>query len=233
VTEPREPEEPVADDLEDDEEVRRLLQGLPEVAPPEGFFDHLIRQRRRRARAVAAGALVAAGVTGALVVGQASGITGDVTPPMSLLADFHDHAAVEQASVQARTDGDVPAPYQAPEHVAGMSRGFTFRHPDDVVQVVYGENGHYLSVFEQAGDLEEEATETGLTRLDVPGVDAWRSDIGAVIVRRDGVVYVLMGDFDADQLSAIVDDLPDGRPMSLTLRIGDAMDDLVDTFGLG
>jgi hypothetical protein len=54
-----------------------------------------------------------------------------------------------------------------------------------------------------------------------------------VIVRRDGVVYVLMGDFDVDQLAAIVDDLPDGRPMGLTRRIGDAMDDLVDAFGLG
>jgi hypothetical protein len=234
VTDPREPEEPV-DPVgdEEDEEVRALLRGLPDVAPPEGFFDHLIRRRRRRARTVAGAALVAAGVTGAIVVAQATGITGDVSPPMSALADFHSEAAVVESSMQGDPDGDVPAPYQAPEHVAGMSRGFTFRHPDDVVQVLYGEDGHYLSVFEQAGDLEDEATDAGLTPLDVAGVDAWRSDAGAVIVRRDGVVYVLMGDFDVDQLASIVDDLPDGRPMGLTRRIGDAMDDLVDAFGLG
>jgi hypothetical protein len=53
------------------------------------------------------------------------------------------------------------------------------------------------------------------------------------VVRRDDVVYVLVGDLEPDAVAGVVDDLPDARPMGLTRRIGDAMDDLVDAFGLG
>ena len=44
-TDPIEPTEPT-EPTPDDEAVRRALHDLPDVAPPEGFFEGLIRQRQ-------------------------------------------------------------------------------------------------------------------------------------------------------------------------------------------
>ena len=82
----------------DDDDVRHLLRGLPEVAPPEGFFDDLIRRRRRRARAIAVGGIAAAGVVGAMVVAQATGIHGDAEPAMGDLAERHEEVMAVPAS---------------------------------------------------------------------------------------------------------------------------------------
>ena len=219
----------------EDEAVRRLLQDLPEVAPPEGFFDDLIRQRRRRARGVALGGLAAAGVVGAVVVAQATGIYGNVNPAMGDLAERHAEVmTIETASFRgAMPSDDVPAPYQAPAQVGELLRGMAVRHPDDVVQVVYAANGRYVSVFEQAGEMDDEAMEGELTPADVDGGDAWWAEDGSLIVRRTDVVYVIVGDLEPEEAAAVVEDLPDARPLGLTRRIGDAMDDLVNAFGLG
>lgn len=237
MTEPEDRAGP-AEGPEEDEAVRRLLADLPEVAPPDGFFDDLIRTRRRRARIIAGAGLAAAGVAGAVVVAHVTGITGHVDPEMALLADRHATVlTVDVQSLRGRMEGDeVPAPYQAPEELGGMQRGTAVLHPDDVVQVVYAADGHYLSVFEQAGDMADDAMADDVTPVAVDGVDAWRTDDGAVIVRRADVVYVLMGDvadLGPETLAAIVADLPDARRLGLARRIGDAMDDLVDAFGLG
>jgi hypothetical protein len=238
VTEPVDPTEPDhGEDVDgvDDEHVRRLLRDLPDVAPPDGFFDDLIRQRRRRARTVAVVGLAAAGVAGAIVVAQATGITGEVDPAMDDFAARHDQVlAIEATSVRA-DEPDLPAPYRVPEELGPMARGMAMRHPDDVVQAVYGSDGHYVSLFEQAGDLEDDAMADDLERLDldVPGVTAWRAADDSIIVRRTDVVYVLVGEIDPDELDEVVADLPEPRPMGITSRIGDAMDDLVDAFGLG
>jgi len=215
----------------EDAEVRRLLQRLPEVAPPEGFFDDLIRHRRRRARTVAGVGIVAAAVVGAVVVAQATGITGDVAPPMSDLAARHE----DLPGLEDGMTDDVPAPYQAPEELGGMSRGSMVHHDDDVVQIVYGDEGHYLSVFEQPGELADDAMDAGLEPVDVDGAEAWEAGDGSLVVRRDDVVYVLVGDLpdDEDELASVLDELPDARPLGIARRIGDAMDDLVDAFGFG
>jgi hypothetical protein len=225
-------EDDVVEQDDDGAEVRRLLRGLPEVDPPEGFFDDLIRRKRNRARAVVVLGFVAAAVGGAIVVAQATGITGDVTPSIGDLTDRHD-SMMTIGTAAAREDRDVPAPFQVPDHLGPMAAGMAVQHPDDVVQVVYGQDGHYISVFEQAGDLEADAMDAGLRRLDVPGVAAWQTDDGSVVVRRNDVVYVLVGDIDTDMLRDVVEDLPDARPLGLLRRIGDAMDDLVTAFGFG
>jgi len=220
---------------EDDDEMRRLLRGLPEVSPPDGWFDDLIRSRRRRARAIALAGLAAAGMVGAMVVAQATGIYGDVEPAMDDLAERHAEVmTVPAQSLRGEMPADeVPAPYQAPEQVGEMQRGMAVWHTDDVVQLVYASDGHYVSVFEQAGDLDLDAVTVDLTSAGVAGVDAWWSDDGALVVRRSDVVYVVVGDLDPDDVRAVVVDLPDARPMGMSRRIGDAMDDLVNAFGLG
>ena len=223
------------EDGPEDEAVRHLLAGLPEVAPPEGFFDDLIRRRRRRARIIAGAGLAAAGLAGAVVVAHVTGITGHVEPEMASLAERHATVlTVDVHSTGQEMEGDeVPAPYQAPAELGGMQRGMAVLHPDDVVQVVYASDGHYLSLFEQAGDMDDDAMTDDVTPVD--GGDAWRTADGAVIVRRADVVYVLIGDvadLSPETLAAIVAELPDARRMGLARRIGDAMDDLVEAFGL-
>jgi hypothetical protein len=88
-------------------------------------------------------------------------------------------------------------------------------------------------VFEQVGDLDVDALAMELTPAGVDGVDAWWAEDGSLVVRRSDVVYVIVGDLDPDEVRAVVVDLPDARPMGLSRRIGDAMDDLVNAFGLG
>jgi hypothetical protein len=224
---PTEPDDGIEPDYDD---VRRLLRGLPDVDPPEGFFDDLIRHRRRRARTVVVVGLVAAGIVGALVVADASGITGEAEPEMAALAARH--ATMMTSEVDGGMD-EMPAPYQVPEHLGSLQAGTALRHDDDVVQIVYGEGGRYLSVFEEVGDFQDDAMDLELTPLHVQGVAAWRADDGSIIVRRSDVVYVLIGDIDPDEVVAVIEDLPDARPLGIVRRIGDAMDDLVDAFGLG
>ena len=226
MSDPREPE--------DGEDVRRLLQGLPEVDPPEGFFDHLIRRKRRRARTVVVVGLVAAGVVGAIVVAQATGITGEVEPTTSELVDLHQALMAQDDEPEGDARTEVGPPYQVPEHLGPFSPGMAIRHPDDLVQVVYGSEGDYLSVFEQAGDLDEDALGGTYHRMRIQGVRVWESEDGeTLVVRRSGVVYVLVGDIDADEVPELIEDLPDARPMGTWERARDAMDDLVDTFGFG
>ena len=228
MTEPREPLEP-----DDGEDVRRLLQGLPEVDPPEGFYEHLIRRKRNRARAVVVLGLFAAAVGGAIVVAQATGVTGEVEPTMVDLVDRHEDLMEEEAETDGQARADVGAPYQVPERLGPFQPGMLVRHPDDVVQIVYGSDGDYLSVFEQAGDLDEDALDGHYARLRVGGVRAWESDDGeTIVVRRSDVVYILVGDIDPDEIPELIHDLPDARPMGMWERARDAMDDLVDTFGL-
>lgn len=220
---------------EEDDAMRRLLRGLPEVSPPEGWFDDLIRSRRRRARAIALAGLAAAGMVGAMVVAQATGIYGDVEPAMDDLAERHEQVmTVPAESIRGEMPADeVPAPYQAPEQVGELQRGMAVWHADDVVQLVYAADGQYVSIFEQVGDLDRDAMAADLTPAGVSGVDAWWTESGTLVVRRSDVVYVIVGDLDPDEVRAVVVDLPDARPMGMTRRIGDAMDDLVNAFGLG
>ena len=238
MTEPTRPTDPVeptgvdgpGGDDEPDEALRRLLRDLPEVEPPDGFFDGLIRTRRRKARAVVVSGLVAAGVVGALVVAEATGITGDADPEMDALAARH--ATMMTSEVEDGAMDDMPAPYQVPERLGPLQPGAAMLHDDDVVQIVYGGDGRYVSVFEEPGDFEDEAMELELTPLRVEGVSAWRAEDGSIVVHRRDVLYVLVGDVDTDDVADIVADLPDARPLGLGDRLRDAMDDLVDAFGL-
>ena len=155
---------------------------------------------------------------------------------MSILADRHDGVTTMVAAQEGQMDGRrAPPRTRRPTTLGGMARGFAVRHPDDVVQVVYGEDGHYLSVFEQAGELEDgRHGRRPRSAVEVSGVEAWRAESGGGDrapprggLRPDG------RHADTEDLDELVDDLPDARPLGLGRRIGDAMDDLVDAFGLG
>ena len=102
------------------------------------------------------------------------------------------------------------------------------------MQVVYATDGHYVSVFEQAGELEDDAMAVDLTPLDDPASTAWQADDGSVIVRRSDVVYVLVGDIDPDDAGRRSwPTCPTPGRWASTRRIGDAMDDLVDRLRAG
>lgn len=235
---PPDPDDPGADEVSEDPaadaDLRRLLHDLPEVDPPAGFFDELIRRRRRRARAIAAGGLAAAGLVGVLVVAHANGVWGEADPPMAELVGRHTQMAEgDPELLRGAMDGDeVPPPYVAPEALAGMRLRMAVRHPDDVVQVFYTSDGRTVSVFEAAGTLDLDAVDAEMVPLDVAGVRAWQVGDDQVVVLRRDVVYVLVGDMAGDDLDDVVADLPDARPMGLLHRVRDAMDDLVDAFGL-
>jgi hypothetical protein len=224
----------VSDTSPSDDAVRRALRDLPEVAPPEGFYDALIRRRRRRARIIASAGLTAAALVGAAVVGQATGITGEVAPQLSDLVGLHQTVVEEGQASLIRLDADVPAPYQAPESLGPMERGAAMRN-EDGIQVVYTGHGHVVSVFEQPGDLDEGEMPDDGHVVEHEGA-TWLVTVGAmhaVVVRRHDVVYVVIGDASPEELLALAEDLPDARPLGLARRIGDAMDDLVTAFGLG
>jgi hypothetical protein len=209
-----------------DDAIRRLLRDLPEVPPPKGWFEGLIHRRRQRARALATGSLVAAGLVGVLVVAQTTGITGTASTPIAELAGRHQRIVTigPLASEPAMDPDEVPPPYPVPAQLGDLDREMVIRHDDGVVHVLYRHDDMQVSVFEQAGEPDMGAMPDEMEPMPV-------DEVNVLLVQRDDVVYVVMGEASPAALTEVAEDLPAARPMSLADRIGDAMDDLVRAFG--
>lgn len=245
--------------VDDERAVRSMLGGLPEVEPPERFFTDLIRRRHRHALAAAGAGVLAAVVAWGLVVGDTSGVTGTVRPDLEDLRAHHlGLAAVAEAAVaeadgaetggeasssdpmeqmdEMADDDDMPAPYREPATLAGsFSRIDRFHGDDGTVMVTYRDGTRWLTLFEQAGELDTGDLPGEMDPVDL-GHGAWELDtavVRIVVVPRGDLVYTLVGDVGASVMEEAVQELPAERPMGLARRVTTAVDDLVEDFGLG
>jgi hypothetical protein len=224
--------------VDDERAVRALLGDLPPVDPPDRFFTDLIRRRHRQAIAVVGCGVLAAAAAWALVIGGTSGVTGTVIPDVEALRARHAASAqTVPADFEPMAESDdMPAPYREPRVLAGSFAVVgRFHGADGTIQVTYSDGDDELSLFEQAGDLQERDLPGDMAPVDL-GDGGWElagGPVRVVVVRRGDLVYTLVGSVEQSVIVRAVDDLPAERPLGLARRITIAVDDLIQDLGLG
>lgn len=240
-----------ARELEDVRHVRRLVRELPAVEPPAGYFAGLLdpdvvvpmTARRRRGVVAAMSGSVAAGLL--LLVVAASSVAPSAIGPevvasverhastvgaleaVGLIAHAGDRfvsaASVPPTTAEPRAPGDLPAPFDAPERLAGYELVEAYAI-DDGVHLLYRRGPFALSVIQTAGDLDWDALPDDGTRMRVAGKRAWRWDERTAdgrlwVIDDDGMVVVLIGDEPGDAVLAVASELPGARSMPMRSRM--------------
>lgn len=122
----------------------------------------------------------------------------------------------------------LPAPHLVATELDGgyqLVRGF---RGEEGVHLVYQSGDHVLSVFELPGRCDFEGLPAGGTRLDVGGAVGWHTevpDLGGhvVVVERDGLVAVLVGDGPGEVVLGAAASLPAPKPPSSIQRVRQAV----------
>lgn len=222
-----------------------LLRSLPAVDPRFGFYERLLRGRRfapdrRRQRVGLTVATAAAAI--ALFVALGADLAGtEVDPAVDDMVQAHQAGFVPSTGFSAMSADEVD-PAAAPAAVAEDFEREAVFEGDDVMGVAYRDGAAEVSVFEQAGELADDALDPAMDPMDeVDGLDGMEEDAWAMeddglrvlVVDAERVVYTVVGDAPLPVLVAVVADLPDGPDPSLLQRARDAGTEVVWTFGLG
>jgi hypothetical protein len=240
-----------ARELEDVRRVRRLVRELPAVEPPDGFFAGLLRQddvvpitaRRRRGVVAVMSGSVAAGLL--LLVLAAGGVPpAEVRPEVVASVERHastvgaleaaglishsgdrfvSAASVPPTTAEPRATGDLPAPFDAPERLAGYELVEAYAM-DGGLHLLYRRGSFALSIFQMSGDLDWDALPDDGTRVHIAGKPAWRWDERTAdgrlwVIDDDGMVVVLIGDEPGDAVLAVASELPGARSMPMRSRM--------------
>ena len=249
--------QPCATELEAVDAARSVLRGLPQVAPPAGFLEGLVRPPapviplHRRSAVVSAVASVAASL---LLLAFGSGIgeirspfapevSGAVQDHTSAVAALADAGQLTGASLREdettpstdvpRTLEDLPAPYRAPLELDGGYHLVQAFGRGDTVHLVYERGDHALSVFESVGDVQWDRLPSDGERHDQDGVSLWQGEEPVaggwvVVLQHDGLTATVVGDEGADEVLEAARSLPAPRSLSLLQRVRDACADSLD-----
>jgi anti-sigma factor RsiW len=231
-------------ELEDVRIARRFLRELPAVEPPAWALaemlagDKVVSLGRRRAALVNIAASVAAGVL--LLVASASSIAppalqpevaGAVTRHASTVsallgstgARIVPATAVVPTTAPQRDVEHLPAPYDAPDTLAGYQLVDAYRSPGGV-HLLYQRGGFGLSVFELPGSVDWDGLPGDGTRMVLHDHRAWRWDGSPangrlVVLEDDGMVVIVVGDESADAVRAVASSLPRARDLPMPQRM--------------
>lgn len=237
-------------ELDDVRAARRLVRSLPAQEPPPGFLASLLHDddivvplRPRRTVLAAVSGSVAAGLV-LLVLSAASVTLSSVEPEVAASVERHastvgaleaegqiaragerfvSPASVPPTTSAVRSSDDLPAPYHAPETVAGYRLVEAYEMADGV-HLLYRRGPYALSILETPGELDWGALPEDGTRLRVGVHDAWRWDGGGAdgrlyVVDGDGMVVVLIGDEPGDAVLEVAAALPEARSLSMGSRV--------------
>ena len=237
-------------ELDDVRAARRLVRSLPAQEPPPGFLaallhhdDVVVPLRPRRTVLAAVSGSVAAGLV-LLVLSAASVTLSSVEPEVAASVERHastvgaleaegqiaragerfvSPASVPPTTSAVRSSDDLPAPYHAPETVAGYRLVEAYEMADGV-HLLYRRGPYALSILETPGELDWDALPEDGTRLRVGAHDAWRWDGGGAegrlyVVDDDGMVVVLIGDEPGDAVLEVAAALPEARSLSMGSRV--------------
>lgn len=237
-------------ELDDVRTARRLVRSLPAQEPPAGFLaslladdDVVVPLRPRRAVLAAVSGSVAAGLV-LLVLSAASVSLAAVEPEVVASVERHastvgaleaegqiaragerfvSPASVPPTTSAVRSADDLPAPYHAPETVAGYELVEAYEMADGV-HLLYRRGPYALSIIETPGELDWDALPEDGTRLRVGSHDAWRwdeltADGRLYVVDGDGMVVVLIGDEPGDAVLDVAAAMPEARSLSMGSRM--------------
>lgn len=190
---------------------RDALRGLPDV-PPRRDLAQLgpagVSHRRRWAAggATAAIAIAAAWLLVALLVFSGGGSA--VVPALDDLVGQHESAAAQDTTgaFEPMEREEVDMAMKAPDDVGGMGMGGVYQS-DDVVQVVYTDGVHNVSVFHQSGEVAWDDMPPG-DMMTMDGKPAWHSTMHGsdvvVVASDDGIVTIVA---DGAMATDIAEDL--------------------------
>ena len=206
----------LAAEVEATSSTKAALRALPPVEPRRNLVElgpagasHKPNSGQRRwvASGVAlVGAVAAVWLLMALVVFSGGGSA--LVPALDDLVGQH-----ELAAAQATADDFVPMErdevdmaMKAPDEIGGMEMGGVFQS-DDVVQVVYTDGTHNVSVFHQSGEVAWDDMPPG-EMMSMAGDQAWHSTMHGsdvvVVGSADGVVTIVA---DGDMATAAAEAL--------------------------
>jgi Putative zinc-finger len=230
-------------DLEGEREVRSALRDLPDVEPPFGFYERILRygpsavaEPKKRRFKFGVANLVATAAAWVLVLGVANlnSSGGSVSPSAndyvaahaSLLAGFGGGSGSQQQAQR----------YDVPDRLAGTYQFVGEVDTRGYPQLVYSDGDKTLSVFVRPGHLDESALPAEATPVQVNGAMAWSvpSDGSeAIFLQRPGVVVVIVG----PALDEAASDMASAGPKadgddSLLDHLTGAGEGLLETFGL-
>ena len=229
---------------------RRLVRSLPAQEPPPGFLASLLDDggvvvplRPRRAVLAAVSGSVAAGLV-LLVLSAASVSLSAVEPEVAASVERHastvgaleaegqiaragerfvSPASVPPTTSAVRSSDDLPAPYHAPDEVAGYELVEAYEMADGV-HLLYRRGPYALSILEMPGELDWDSLPENGTRLRVGEHDAWRwdeltADGRLYVVDDDDLVVVLIGDEPGEAVLDVAAALPEARSLSMRSRV--------------
>lgn len=190
-------------------DIGAMLGGLPQVEPPNGFFDAALDHRPLHAGRLLGG-LMAASVV-AVVLSVATGAVGRsrIAPAIDELADRHSVAV--QAGVFGSGHSDVGYRIETP---VAMPDGFERTRNiavEDLRQAIYAKGDESVSVFVQGGRLNWSALPSdGLTEID--GRKAWVDPSKLVtIVEASEDVVTIVG-LPAEDVGEVLAEVPRTGP---------------------
>jgi hypothetical protein len=222
-------------ELEATRAVRERLRGAPAVDPPFGFYQRVLR-RRRRWPAVASAVAVAAACV--VLVGFAANPANDTrTPPVDALRAL---AADGQAGPRGLTlHRAEPAP-GLPDELVGLPRESSFRafveDADATISVFGTSPDHRLVVYSVPGDVEWSSLQGGI-RTPVAGLAGrpWQSigvSLPAIVAHVGDSTVLVTGNVRRDVLEEAAREVGNPSRTSAIDRLRDAAGSLVEAFGL-
>ena len=224
--------------------VRAAVRALPEVDPPFGFYERVLRDQRsaaplRRSLSGFAASVVAVAAAWILVLSVGSGLgVIDRVPAVGDFADRH-AAAVEAMPDPAVGAGYDPMPMDDAADVMPESGDMPMKmtaayEGDGVVHLMYASGGEMVSVFRQESTADLGELDDG-EMMDLRGGDAWHGvvdDMDVLVAVRGAATYTVVGDPSTmPAMTGLVEHLP-MTDRSWGDRARGAARDLLDTFGL-
>lgn len=232
---------------------RRLVRGLGDVEPPEGYLDRVLRRVQGGGHPLRLGVVGLVSVAAIWIVILLIGVgvlLPEVAPPVDEFVAQHETAAVDPDRLpeiepvevlDPETASSLDAPYVVPETFAGdYEQVVAYDKGAGVVQVLYRDADRQVSLFQQEGSLDWDALPDTGDEVEVDGRRAWVGAVqGAgdevdqvVVVQHGPVVYTLVGSEDAADSARLVEQLPEPRGYSVPERARKNLSELMRRVGL-
>ena len=207
-------------------QVRTLVRDLPAVDPPFGFYERLLRPKRRPRHigAKVGGAVAAAAAAIVLIVGVTPA-TDSVVPPVQAYAARHlemegdtavpagapgpsTTAPATTTTTEATPETEFAPVPDAELDAMGMPTQLTgdfrrmsgYQSPVGAVHLVYSDGRLMVSVYEQPGVVAWDRMPAG-TMVEVDGMTAWTmvdDDEEVMVFERGPVVYTVVAAVTSD-----------------------------------